>query len=453
VEQLPRKIVIIGCGAAGVSAASAARKTDRSAEITMLNDEKYAAYSRCGIPYVIEGEIPTFDSLVIYPPQYYNMMKINLHTETTVTDIDPKSKTVKAMRKGGKEQNFNYDSLIIATGAGALVIPVPGSNLPGVYAVRTLDDGKKILEASRGAKSAVVIGARLVGLETAVALRKHGLDVTVIELLTQILDGILDPELAKEIQTKLEGAGIHFILGVGISEIVGKNHVEAAHAGPYKVKADFVVMATGVRARTDLAKKMGLTIGETKLIKADEHMETNIRGVYAAGDCVECVSAITGKPTVSQLGTNAVRQGKVAGVNAAGGSMVYPRILCSCITRILGTEIASTGVTETYAKKQGIECISATAEADARPPYYPKKVPVRVKLVANPDDGKLVGAQIISIKEAGPRIDTISAAIMKGATVEDLILYDHAYCPPVADVVEPLSVVAELVARRLIRKR
>jgi len=450
---VPRKIVIIGCGAAGVSAASAARKTDRGAEIAVLNDERYSAYSRCGIPYVIEGEIPSFEGLVIYPAQYYSMMKINLHTETTVTDIDPTAKTVKAIDKGGKQQNFNYDSLIIATGASALVIPVPGSNLPGVYAVRTLDDGRTILEASKKAKSAVVIGARLVGLETAVALRKRGLDVTVIELLPQILDGILDPELAKEIQEKLEGAGIHFILGTGISEIVGKDHVEAARAGPHEVKADFVVMATGVRARTDLAKKMGLAIGETKLIKVDEHMETNIKGVYAAGDCVECVSAITGKPTVSQLGTNAVRQGKVAGVNAAGGSMIYPKILGSCITRILGTEIASTGLTETYAKKQGIECVSATAEAEARPPYYPEKVPVRVKLVANSADGRLIGAQVISVKEAGPRIDTISAAIMKEATVEDFILYDHAYCPPVADVVEPVSVVAELVARKLIRKK
>jgi NADH oxidase (H2O2-forming) len=450
---LPRKIVIIGCGAAGVSAASAARKTDRSAEITMLNDEKYSAYSRCGIPYVIEGEIPNFENLVIYPAQYYNMMKINLHTETTVTDVDSKAKTVKAMDKSGGEQTYEYDSLIITTGASAFVIPVPGSNLPGVYAVRTLDDGRKILEASKKAKSAVVIGARLVGLETAVALREHGLNVTVIELLPQILDGILDPELAKEVQEKLEGAGIHFILGAGISEIVGKERVEATRAGPHEVKADIVVMATGVRARTDLAEKMGLAIGETKLIKVDERMETSVKGVYAAGDCVECVSAITGKPTVSQLGTNAVRQGKVAGVNAAGGNMTYPKILGSCITRILGTEIASTGLTETYAKKQGVECVSATAEADARPPYYPERVPVKVKLVADSANGRLIGAQIISVKEAGPRIDTISAFMMKGATAEDLILYDHAYCPPVADVVEPLSIVAELLARKLIRKK
>ena len=445
---MPQKIVIVGCGAAGVSAASAARKTDRRAEITLLEAERNPAYSRCGIPYVIEGKIPSFESLVIYPPSYYNMMKLDLHTETQVTDIDASAKTVKAVSKDGKELVFNYDSLILATGASAFVIPVQGSNLPGVYGVRTLDDGKTILEASKVAKSAVVIGARFVGLETAVALMERGLKVTVIELLPQILDGILDPELAQEIQEKLEKTGIKFIIGTGISEIVGKERVEAARAGPHEVKTDMVIMATGVRARTDLAKKIGAAMGETKLIKVDERMETSVKGVYAAGDCVESTSAITGKPTMSQLGTNAVRQGKVAGINAAGGSIAYPKILGACVTRILDTEIASTGLSEVYAKKNNIECVSVTAEAEARPPYLPERLPVRIKLIAK-TDGKLIGAQIMSQKEVGPRIDTISTAIMRNTTAQELILFDHAYCPPVADVSEPLSVVAELLARKL----
>ena len=445
---MARKIVIIGANAAGSGVASAARKTDREAEITLVEKERYPAYSRCGLPYVIEGKIPSFESLVIYPPQYYNMMKLDLHTETQVTDIDASAKTVKAMSKEGKELQFNYDSLILATGASAFVIPVPGSNLRGVYGLRTLDDGKAILEGSKGAKSAVVIGARFVGLETAVALMERGLKVTVIELLPQILDGILDPELAQEIQEKLEKAGMKFIIGAGISEIIGKERVEAARAGPHEVKTDMVIMATGVRARTDLAKKIGVAMGETKLIKVDECMETSVKGVYAAGDCVESTSSITGKPTISQLGTNAVRQGKVAGTNAAGGSLAYPKILGACVTRLLDTEIASTGLSEVYAKKNNIECVSVTAEAEARPPYLPERLPVKVKLIAK-TDGKIIGAQILSTKEVGPRIDTISTAIMRNTTVKEMVLYDHAYCPPVADVSEPISVVAELLARKL----
>ncbi len=449
---MPQKIAIIGCGAAGVSAASAARKTDRKAEITLFEAEKNPAYSRCGIPYVIEGKIPSFESLVNYPLSYYNMMKLNLNTETQVTDIDASTKNVKAVSKEGKEIALAYDSLILATGASAFVIPVPGSKLPGVYGVRTLDDGKAILEASRNAKSAVIIGARFVGLETAVALMERGLKVTVIELLPQILDGILDPELAREIQEKLEKTGIEFIIGTGISEIVGKERVEAARAGSHEVKTDMVIMAAGVRARTDLAKKIGAATGETKLIKVDERMETTIKGVYAAGDCVESVSAMTGKPTMSQLGTNAVRMGKVAGINAAGGSMAYPEILGACVTKLLDTEIASTGISQVYAEKNNIECVSVTAEAEARPSYVPETLPVRIKLIAK-KDGKLIGAQIMSQKEVGPRIDTISAAIMKNTTAQELVLFDHAYCPPVADVNEPISVVAELLARKIAPRR
>ncbi len=446
-----KKILIVGGGAAGVSAAIAARKTDRKAQIIVIEQEKHPVYERGGIPFVIGGEVPTFEGLVSFLPQYYDMMKIDMYTETETTDIDSSAKEITVIDKEGKKLRISYDSLILATGADSFILPVPGHTLPAVYGVRTLDDGRMILRNCETAKSALVVGARLVGLEMAVALRRRGLDVTVVELRSHILDGILDPELADEVQETLESVGIHFILGNGVSEIIGKDRVEAARAGPHEVKADMVVMATGVRGRTELAQRIGVELGETKLIKVDERMETNIKGVFAAGDCIECVNAITGKPTVSQLGTNAMRQGRVAGTNAAGGSMTYPKILGACVSRLLETEIASTGLTETYAKKFGMKCISASVVAPARPICYPDRLHVRVKLVANKIDGKLIGAQIISGKEAGPRIDTISVAIMKGATANDLILFDHAYTPAVADSTDPLSAAAEVLSRKLVQ--
>lgn len=447
---MQKKIVIIGCGAAGWSAAVAARKTDREAQIIVIEQGKYPVYERGGIPYVIQGDIPNFEVLVNFPPQYYDFMKIDMHTEAKTTDIEPSAREVTVVNKEKKELQINYDSLILATGANSFIIPVPGHTLPEVYGVRTLDDGRKILRNCKTAKSAVVIGARLVGLETAVALRRQGLDVIVIELLPHILDGILDPELAVEVQEKLESVGIRFILGTGISKILGGDHVETARAGPHEVKADMIVMAAGVRGRTELAQRIGVELGETKLIKVDERMETNIKGVFAAGDCIECVNAITGRSTVSQLGSNAMRQGRVAGTNAAGGFITYPQILGACVSRLLETEIASTGLTETYAKKFGMECVSASVVAPARPTCYSDRLHVRVKLVANKIDGKLIGAQIICGKEAGPRIDTISVAIMKGATANDLILFDHAYTPSVADSTDPLSAAAEVLSKKLV---
>ena len=449
-ERMPEKIVIVGCGAAGWAAAVAARKTDRKAQIIVIEQGRYGVYERGGIPYVIQGDIPTFEALVNFPPQYYDFMKIDMHTRTKAANIDSSGKEVTAVDQTGKKLRISYDSLILAMGAKPFIIPVSGHALPEVYVVRTLYDGRKILNNCKKTKAAIVIGARLVGLEMAVALRRCGLDITVIELRPQILDGILDPELANEVQRKLESGGIRFILGAGISEILGRDHVEAVRAGPQEVKAEMVVMAAGVRGRTELAQKMGVKLGETKLIKVDERLETSIKGVFAAGDCTECVNAITGKPTVSQLGTNAVRQGMVAGANAAGGFTTYPRVLGACVTRLLNMEVASVGLTETYAKKFGMKCVSASALIPARPICYPEKVHVRVKLIAGKNDGRLIGAQIIGEKEAGLRVDTVSLAIMKGATVDDLISLDHAYNPPVAESTDPLSVVAEVLSRKLI---
>lgn len=450
---MQNRIVIVGGGAAGVSAAIAARKTNRKAQIIVIEETNSSLYERGGIPFVIGGEVPSFEALVSFPPEYYDMMKIDVFTETKAKNVDSLKKEVTIVSKEWKQQRINYDSLILATGAYTLIIPVPGHTLPEVYGVRTLDDGRNISKKCNTAKAAVVIGARLVGLEMAVALRQRGLEVTVVELSPQILGGIFDQELADEIREKLENEGIRFVLGSGISEILGKNHVEGVRADSHEIEADMIVMATGVRGRTELAQKTGVELGETKLIKVDERLETNIKGVFAAGDCIECVNAITGKPTVMQLGANAMRQGKVAGTNAAGGFMKYPGVLGSCVTRLFKTEIGSTGLTEAYAKKLGIKCVSASAEVPARPAFYYEAFTTKVKLVAKKFDHRLIGAQIVSKMEIGPRINTISLAIMKDSTVNDLVLFDHAYSPPVAESPDPLSAVAEILSKKLIRTR
>ncbi len=444
-----KRIVVVGCGAAGWSAAFSARKTARKSHVVVIEEGSHPMYERGGIPYVIQGDIPGFGDLIHFPLSHYKMMKIDLRTETNATDVDSSANEVTIVDRQGKEQRINYDSLVIATGADPFIVPVRGHKLPEVYGVRTLEDGRQILERAKKADSVAIVGARLVGLEMAAALRKQGLNATVIELLPQILDGVLDTELAREVQEKLEGEGIHFVLGTGISEILGEDSVRAVRAGPHHIQADMVIMATGVRARTQLAQQMGVELGETKLVQVNNRMETNIRGVFAAGDCVQCMNAITGKPTISQLGTNAIRQGKVAGTNAANGSMTYPTILGASITRLFDTEVASTGLTESYAQKHGMDCISASVKAPARALCYPEKLSVRVKLIADRINGRLVGAQIISRKEVSPRIDAISLAIQKGASAADLVLFDHAYSPPVADSTDALSVAAEVLGRKL----
>ena len=445
-----KKIVIIGCNAAGVTAASYSRKIDRAAEITIVERGRYPAYSRCGLPYVIEGVIPNFEDLLIFPAEWYRMNRLNLTLETTATEIDTSAKTVKITGGGGEERMFEYDSLILCTGAEPITIPVPGKDLPQVYQLRTIEDGKKVLEAAKESKSAAVIGARFVGIETAGALRHHGLEVTLVEMLPQILDGVLDPELASEVQKSMEERGAKFLLNSALREIRGEKRVEAVVAGDHEFSCDMVVMAAGVKANTGLAERAGVEVsGRPPAIKVNEKMETNIEGIYAAGDCVICPAhAVVSQPWMSQLGTVAVRQAKVAGINAAGGSAKFPAVLGTCASKVFDVEIASTGLTETYARKFDLDCVSASVKLPARPHYLPEKVPLRVKLVAK-RDGHLIGGQVIGVKEAALRAEIISAAITSGMTVDELSVLDNCYCPVIADVNEPLSTTAELVLRKL----
>lgn len=443
---MAKRIVIIGGGAASVSAAAAARKTDRTAEITVICAEKRTTYSRCGLPYVLEGDIPDYEALVLYPQSFFDGMKITFQGGTNATSIDVNAKVVKTDNKGDGE--VPYDSLIIATGADALKPPIPGLDLKGVFFARTIDDCKPLLHEKPG--NAVVIGAKFVGLEFACALKHKGFDVTVIEMLPQILDGVLDVELAKEVQDKLENKGLKFMLGASVKEIVGGSagQVVGVKVGEELLNAGLVIVGAGVRANTKLATDAGVKLGASKLIWVDDRAQTNIPDVYAVGDCVESKCAISASPIRCQLGTIAVRTGKVAGINAAGGSAMVQPVTAACVTKLFNIELASTGINEARAKTLGIEGVkAATLEAVTQPEYYPGHGKVKLKLVARPD-GELIGAQAIG-SGAGARINYLTLAVSKKLTVEEIAREEFSYCPAVSDVIEPITVVAEALARRI----
>lgn len=447
---MSRRIVIIGAHAAGVDAASAARKTDRTAEITLITKQRRAGYSPCGLPFVLGGHIPSFDNLVVFPLSYFQMMKLNLLLETTATNIDVKSKTVEIQDKNGKQETLQYDSLILATGASPFIPPIKGREKPGIYVLRTIEDGERIDQAVRnGAKSAIVMGAGLIGIETAVALRERGLEVTVVELLPQILPAMLDADMAGEVQRMLEEKGIRIMVGKGVEEFLGAEKVTGIVAGGEQLNADLIIAAFGVRANTELARKAGITLGETRGIKTNMRMETNVKDVYAAGDCVECVNLITRRPTICQLGTTAVRQAKVAGTNAAGGYAVFPGVLGSAVTKLFDTEIGVTGLTEFFAKKAGLETVTGTITSKTRPEYYPGGKGIRIKLVVEKESERIVGAEIIGGEEVTQRVNALSIAIQKHMTVRELAKADTAYAPPLNETWEPMVLAAQVALRRL----
>jgi len=447
---MPRRIVIIGAHAASVDAASAARKTDRTAEITLLTTEKHAGYSRCGIPFVIGGHIPKFTDLIVYPSSYYQMMKLNLRTETTATNVDTKAKAVEIQDKAGKTETLPYDSLIFATGANAFVPPIKGREKPGLLPVRTIEDGEKIDQVIKnGAKTAIVMGAGLIGIEVAIGLTERGVKTTVVEMLPQILPVMLDADMAKGVQEMLEARGISIIIGKGVEEFLGTDKVTGIIAGGEQINADFFVTAFGVRSNTDLAQKAGITTGETRAIKVNPRMETNVPGVYAIGDCAECTNIITQRPALPQLGTIAVRQGKVAGTNAAGGYAIFPGVLGSAVTKFFDTEIGVTGLTEFFAKRAGIDTVTGTISGKTRAQYYPGALAIKVKLVVEKEMERVIGAQIVGGEDVTQRINALSIGIQKQMTVRELAKSDTCYAPPLCETWELMALAAEAAIIRL----
>ena len=447
---MPRRIVVVGANASGVEAASAARKKDRTAEIILLTLEKNAGYSRCGLPFVIGGVIPSFRDLVVYPSAYFQMLKLNLRTETKVTAINTKEKTVTAVDKAGSTETLQYDSLVIATGADAFMPPIKGREKQGILSLRTLEDGEQINAAVKaGAKSAIIMGAGLIGLETGVALIERGLKVTVVEMLPQILPMMLDAEMAELVQESLEARGMSILTGKTVEEFLGEEKVTGIMAGGEQINADLFISAFGVRANTRLAVEAGIPLGETRAIKTNARMETDLRDVYAVGDCAEATNIITHKPSCAQLGTIAVRQGKVAGTNAAGDYSLFAGVLASAVTRLFDVEAGVTGLTETAARRARIDVISGAISSRTKADYYPDALPIKVKLVVEKESQRIIGAQVVGSEEVTQRINALSFAIQKQMTVRDLAKADTAYAPPLNETWEPMVLAAEMVLMKL----
>jgi NADH oxidase (H2O2-forming) len=447
---MPKRIVIIGAHAAGVDAASAARKTDRTADITLVTDEKHCGYSRCGLPFVIGGQIPTFESLIVFPPPYFKMMKLTLKTETKATAINTTNKTVETTDKTGKTETIAYDSLIVSTGASPFMPPIKGKEKQGILSLRTLEDGARIEQAVKnGAKTAVIMGAGLIGLETAIALQERGLETTVVEMLPQVLPQMLDADMAKTTQELLEQKGIRILTGKSVEEFLGTEKVTGIVAGGEQIQADIFISAFGVRANTQLAANAGIILGDTKAVRTNARMETNIKDIYAVGDCAESTHIVTQKPALMQFGTVAVRHGKVAGINAAGGYSLFTGVLGSSVSRLYKTDIGSTGLTEAAAQKARIETITGAITSKTKADYYPGALPIKVKLIVEKESQRVIGAQIIGGEEVTQRINAISFAMQKQMTARELAKADTAYAPPVCETWEPLVLAAEMVLMKL----
>jgi NADH oxidase (H2O2-forming) len=377
------------------------------------------------------------------------MMKFNLELETSATNINLKNKEVDVETKDGKKTTFAYDNLIIATGAHPFKLPIEGVEKEGFLNLHTLEDGKKIVRLIKKARTACVIGSGLVGLETTESLAEKGIKTTVIEMLPSILPRLLDRDMSREVQKSFIKKGVNFILGKPAEAIVGNNTVKAVRVGNEEVPADLVINAAGVRPNVELAKKAGITIGETHGIKTNIRMQTNADKVYSAGDCAETVHLLTHKPVLPLLGSVAVREGKVAGKNAAGGYAIFPGTLLSWVSKMLDFEVGAVGLSEFWASRGGIEVVVGKISGSTKAFYFPGGRSLKVKLIIEKETKQIIGGQVIGGEEVTQRINALSLAIQKKMTVYELAKADTCYAPSVCETWEPMVLAAEIAIRKL----
>jgi NADH oxidase (H2O2-forming) len=448
---MAKRVIVIGSGAAGMKAASAARSAG-DAEITVFTEEGHISYSPCAIPFVIEGKIKDFGSIVMHTPEFYSRERsIKVLTKTKVTAVDMDKKTV-ATADGSVHP---YDSLVLSVGGSVFLPPIEGVRLSGVFPVRTIADGMAIKEALHSVSSVVVAGAGVIGLEMAVALKRIGKQVTVVEMFTQVVPRILDADMAKLVQSHCESLGIEFMMGTPMGSIKGEGKVERVAVGTMDIPCQMVIMATGVRANLELPNMMGLEIGPLGAVRVSTTMQPYKKGrlvkdVFLAGDVVQCESAAVTGPTMNQLGSAAVRQGRVAGINAAGGYATMPAVLSPFISVIGDIQAGGTGLSKGLADYYGLNVVEAKAEGSTRARYYPGGKELIVKMLADKETHRIIGAQMVGGEEVTGRINWLTAAIYKGVTAEEFVnAFENAYCPPTSMVKDVVNEAAEKLLKKL----
>jgi NADPH-dependent 2,4-dienoyl-CoA reductase/sulfur reductase-like enzyme len=447
--MMGERLVVIGGDAAGMSAASQARRLRGPDDLAILAFEKgrFTSYAACGIPYWIAGMIEERDQLIARAPEVFRSKQdIDVRTRHEVVAIDTDARTVTVRDlDADKEADHGYDQLLIATGATPLRPPVPGIDAQGVFGVQTLDHGQAVLDAlaDREPRRAVVIGAGYIGLEMAEAMVFRGLEVHVVDMAEQPMS-TMDPELSGRIADAMRGMGMELHLGTAVEGIEsdGGGWIHTVTAGDTIIEADVAVLGTGTRPFSDLARDAGVPIGPSRGIVTDRKQRTPVDGVWAAGDCAETFHRVSKRPVSIALGTIANKQGRIAGLNLGGSYGSFPGVLGTAVTKVCQLEIARTGLTVRDAEVAGYEVVTASIDATTRAHYYPGAKPIGIKVIAERHTGRLLGAQIVGEEGAAKRIDVFATALWNEMTVDDLLNVDLSYAPPFSPVWDPVLIAA-----------
>ena len=438
-----KKIVIIGGVAGGASAAARIRRLDEQAEIIMLERSGYVSYANCGLPYYIGGEIEDKSKLTLQTPQSFkNRFGIDVRVRHEAQEIDVQRKLVRVKNlETGEVEELPYDKLVLSPGARPSRPNLPGVEDEAVLTLRTVEDTFHIREfvERRAPKSAVVVGGGYIGLEMAENLIRLGVQVTILEMAEHVL-APLDYDMACEVHAYLRSKGVELMRRTtvtGFSRQGDRLFVSLQDAQP--LPADLVILATGVTPETTLAKEAGLELGLRGAIVVDEHMRTSNEDIYAVGDAVQVRHFVSGAPVLLPLAGPANKQGRIAADNICGKDSRFEGSQGSSIVKIFDMTVATTGLNETSAKAQGLPCDKVRLYSASHATYYPGATNMSIKVVFSPQDGKILGAQIVGFEGVDKRIDVLATAIRAGMTDADLAELELSYAPPYSSAKDPVN--------------
>ncbi|HXJ96215.1 MAG TPA: FAD-dependent oxidoreductase [Terriglobia bacterium] len=440
------RLIVVGGNAAGLSAASQARRRNHEMEIRVYEKGPDVSYSACGLPYFVGGLVPDADTLRVHSPEFFHTEReIDVFTHHEVLEISTSRRRVSVLAPGGgTPEEVYFDRLVLATGAEPAWPEIPGTELRGVFHVNDLQSAvalKQHLSAASVSK-AVIVGGGYIGLEMAEALKTESRAVTLLERSPRLFEAV-DQEIVQVTERELTRNGVEVRTQASVAALAGdaQGIVRRVHSEKASFEADCVVLATGVRPRTKLMQAAGIQLGAGGAVSVNDYQETSAAAVYAAGDCVDTLNLVSGQRTYVPLGTTANKQGRVAGENAAGGRERFPGIVGTAVVKVFGLEVARTGLGSEEAREAGFRAAEALVQAPARARYLGGQ-DILVKLIGDRASGRLLGAQMVGPEGVAKRIDVLATALHSRLTAEQVYQLDLSYAPPFSSVWDPILIAA-----------